>query len=178
MHGETEQQYHAWLLYNETGSLAVLLRTWERLHQGYTNPTPEIEGLRGKLNQPPTLDTLKNWSRKYQWVNRTELILAEEMEKIKLKTERFRIKRKYLVTDLLITKINKLQQQARSEPSSVLEVKYLWDMHRTEFGESTGKTEVTHRIDESEQKPPTSEENKLGQEIDQLIKKHYEQPDK
>lgn len=42
MHGETEQQYHAWLLYNETGSLEKLLRAWERVCQGYANDMPEF----------------------------------------------------------------------------------------------------------------------------------------
>lgn len=178
MHGETEQQYHGWLLYNETGSLEKLLRAWVKIYQGYANDMPEIGGLRDKLNKPPALITLKTWCKKFQWVARTEMLLAEEMEHLKQKTEKFRAKRKFLVTDILMTKMTKLQKQARTEATSVLEIKYLWDMHRTEFGESTGKTEITHRIDESEQKPPTSEENKLGQEIDQLIKKHYEQPDK
>lgn len=175
MHRETEQQYHAWLLYNETGSIERLLRAWERIHQGYSKDTPEIEGLRDRLNKPPALDTLKDWSRKYQWVNRTELLLSEEMAQQKLKVDRFRAKRKFLVTDILMSKMTKLQKQARTETATVPEVKYLWEMHRTEFGESTGKTEVTHHIDESEQVPPSQEEVELGKQIDELIEKHYEQ---
>jgi len=174
MHGETAQQYHAWLLYNETGSLEKLLRAWERIYQGYANDMPEIAGLRDKLNKSPALITLKLWCKKYQWVNRTEQLLAEEMAHLKEKTDKFRAKRKYLVTDILMTKMTKLQKQARTETATVAELKYLWEMHRTEFGESTGKTEVTHRIDESEQVPPDQEENEVGKQIDQVIKKHYE----
>lgn len=174
MREETEQQYHAWLLYNETGSLSNLLRTWQRLHQGYTNPTPEIEGIRGKLNQPPAPDTLKNWCRKYQWVKRTELLLAEEMAHLKEKAERFRAKRKFFLTDILISKMTKLQKQARIETSTVPEVRSLWEMHRTEFDESTGKTTISHVIDESEQVPPTSEDQELGREINTAIKKYYD----
>lgn len=174
MRGETEQQYHAWLLYNETGSIERLLRAWQKVHQGYISDTSEIAGLRDRLNKPASLDAIRNWCRKFQWVKRTELLITEEMEQQKLKVERFRARRKFLVTDILMTKMNKLQKQARSESATVPEVKYLWEMHRTEFGESTGKTEVTHRIDESEQTPPDKEENEVGKEIDRVIKKHYD----
>lgn len=174
MHGETEQQYHAWLLYNETGSLEKLLRAWERICQGYANDMPEIGGLRDKLNKPPALITLKNWCRKYQWVNRTEQLLAEEMARLKDKTERFRLKRKYLVTDVLISKMTKLQKQARVESTNVPEVRSLWEMHRTEFDETTSKSDVSHHINEAEQYPPTEDEIKLGREMNELIKRHYD----
>jgi len=67
----------------------------------------------------------------------------------------------------------KLQKQAKTQDVSVLEIKYLWEMHRTEWGESSAKTEVRHSIDESEQAPPNPEEDQIGGEIDLVIKRHY-----
>lgn len=178
MPGETEQQYAAWLLYCDTGSFNRLLKAWEGLLQNFSNTSPEIEGLRNRLNQPVSRRTIETWAKKYRWVERTDLRLEEELAELKHRTDKFRQKRKFLITDLLISKLTKLQKQARNEDATVLDIKYLWEMHRTEFGESTGKTEVTHRIDESEQVPPTDEEKEIGKEIDEVIKKHYDKQNK
>lgn len=178
MLGETEQQYSAWLLYCETGSFNRLLKAWEGLLQNYSNTTPELEGLRNNLQKPVCRKSIQTWSKKYRWVERTELRLEEELAELKHRTDKFRLKRKFLVTDVLISKLQKLKKQANTDDATVLDIKYLWEMHRTEFGETTSKTEVTHRIDESEQYPPDQDENEIGIEIDKLIKNHYEQKSK
>ena len=54
------------------------------------------------------------------------------------------------------------------EPATVQEVKVLWEMHRTEFGESIGKHQIVGGIDESEQKPLTPEEEELSKEMTKL----------
>lgn len=167
---ETEQQYAAWLLYCESGSIDKLMRVWQKA--GQLTDEIGIEFLT-KLGKMPVRSTLGDWSKKYRWPDRRDLRLAEELVELKDKADRFRQKRKYLVTELLIQSLSKVQKQLKQLPVSILELKYLWEMHRTEYNESTGKTEVTHRIDESEQVPPTDEEKEIGKEIDEVIKKHY-----
>lgn len=170
MPAETEQQYAAWLLYCEAGSIKKLLDVWEKVGQVLGETGADFAY---RLGKKPSDTTIETWSKKYQWVARTDLRLEEELAELKEKADRFRKKRKFLITDILIQKMTKLQKQARTQDVSVLEIKYLWEMHRTEWGESTGKTEVRHSIDESEQEPPNPEENEVGKEIDQVIKKHY-----
>ncbi|MDD2822820.1 MAG: hypothetical protein PHQ59_01940 [Candidatus Daviesbacteria bacterium] len=167
MPGETEQQYCAWLLYVEVGSLRKVLRNW-----GQDDGDMGAE-FTSRLGKKPAESTIERWSRKYRWVDRTELQLTEELTDLKQETDRFRLQRKFLVTDVLVSKLKKLRREAKKTDVTVLDVKYLWEMHRTEFGEATGKTIVSHYIDEKEQLPPTSEENEIGKEIDQLIKNHY-----
>lgn len=172
MAGEKEQQYTAWLLYCEMGSLQKTLKVWAGVGQRLGESWAEFAG---RLGAKPSDTTIEKWSVKYRWVERTDLRLQEELSDLKAKADRFRAKRRYLITDLLTQKISKLQKQVKQgEASSVQEVKTLWDMHRTEYGESTGKTEVSHRIDEDDQKPPDPEENQIGKEIDNVIKKHYD----
>ena len=170
MQSETKQQYVAWLLYCEAGSLQKTLQEWERVGQLLGETGVDYVPI---IGDKPSDTTIETWSKKYQWVARTDLRLEEELAELKDKADRFRKKRKYLITDILIQKMTKLRKDVRTQDSSVLEVKYLWEMHRTEWGESTGKTEVKHSIDESEQAPPDPEENEVGREIDQVIKKHY-----
>ncbi|MBP9781032.1 hypothetical protein KBC89_00060 [Candidatus Woesebacteria bacterium] len=171
---ETEQQYSAWLLYCETGSFNRLLKAWNGLTQRLPNSYPELEGLRNNLSQPVSRQSIKVWSKKYRWVERTELRLVEELAELKDKTDRFRLKRKYLITDILTSKMTKLQRQARTENSNVAELRSLWEMHRTEFDETTSKSDVSHHINEAEQYPPTEDEKELGREMDELIKRHYD----
>lgn len=174
MPGETDQQYSAWLLYCETGSFNRLLKAWNGLLQNYSNITPELEGLTSRLRKPVCRKTIELWSKRYRWIERTKIRLVEELAELKDKADRFVKKRKYLVTDLLISKLGKLQRQARTESTNVPEVRSLWEMHRTEFGESTGRSDVSHHINEAEQYPPTEDEKELGREMDELIKRHYD----
>lgn len=176
MPGENEQQYAAWLLYCEIGSIRKLHETWDKLGQLSGNISADF--IRRLGVKTPCRATIEAWSRKYRWVERRDLRLEEELVELKEKADRFRKKRKFLITDLLIQKLSKLQKQASQEPATIQELRYLWEMHRTEYGESTGKTEVTHRIDESEQVPPTNEEKEIGKEIDEVIKKHYDKRNK
>lgn len=173
--GETEQQYAAWLLYCEAGSIDKLMRVWEK--SGQLADEIGIEFVT-KLGKMPVHSTLGLWSKKFRWPERRDLRLEQELIELKEKADRFRKKRKYLVTDLLIQALSKMQKQFKQMPISVLELKYLWEMQRVESGESTGKTEVTHHIDESEQIPPTDEEKEIGKEIDEVIKKHYDKRSK
>src|SRR3989339_2264930 len=159
MPAETEQQYAAWLLYCEAGSIKKLLDVWEKVGQVLGEAGVDFAY---RLGKKPSDTTIETWSKKYQWVARTDLRLEEELAEVKEKADRFRKKRKFLITAILILKMAKLQKQAKTQDVSVLEIKYLWEMHRTEWGESSAKTEVRHSIDESEQAPPNPEEDQIG----------------
>ena len=60
----------------------------------------------------------------------------------------------------------------KGEGATTDEIKKLWEMFRTEMGESLGKHEFS--INEDEQKPPTPEEMELGAAIDDTIEKFYD----
>lgn len=168
---ESEQQYAAWLLYCEAGSQKKTMDYWDKV--GQTLGEVGVDFVL-RLGKKPSHTTIENWSKKYRWPERRDLRLEEELVELKDKVDRFRKKRKYLVTELLIQSVAKVQKQLKQAPVSILELKYLWEMHRTEYDESTGKTEVSHRIDESEQVPPTDKDQELGREIDTAIKKYYD----
>ena len=171
MQDATAQQYAAWLLYCEAGSIDKTQMVWDKVGQ---NLDESWMVLAGRLGKKPSHTTLGIWSKKYRWPERRDLRLEEEILDLKDKADRFRKKRKYLVTELLIQSVSTVQKQLKQLPITILELKYLWEMHRTEYDESIGKNEVTHRIDESEQLPPTDQEKELGREIDAAIKKYYD----
>lgn len=170
--GETERQYVAWLLYCEAGSLRKLLRMWTNLRQGFGEVAPEIAS---RLDKPPSIRTIQTWSKKFQWVKRSELKLEEDLLALREETKRIAITRKHKVAEAFKRSLDlKIKQLRKGELVSTGDVKALWEMFRTELGLSTGKTEVSHRINEDEQVPPTPEEDELGKEIDQAIKNFYD----
>lgn len=169
---ETEQQYLAWLLYCEAGSLQKLLRMWTGIRQGFGEVSSEIAS---RLDDPPTIRTLQNWSSKYQWVKRSELKLEEDLLALREETKQIATTRKHKIAEAFKRSINlKIKQLRKGESVATSDVKALWEMFRTEMGLSTGKTEISHKINEDEQKPPTPEEDELGKEIDQAIKNYYD----
>ena len=94
---------------------------------------------------------------------------SEALKELDEKLKKIRQKRSYLITELFWEKLKKIQKQMNSgEPATVQEVKVLWEMHRTEFGESIGKHQIVGGIDESEQKPLTPEEEELSKEMTKL----------
>jgi hypothetical protein len=170
--GETEQQYLAWLLYCEAGSLQKLLRMWTGIRQGFGEVSSEIAS---RLDDPPTIRTLQNWSVKYQWVKRSELKLEEDLLALREETKRIATIRKHKIAEAFKRSIDlKIKQLRKGESVATGDVKALWEMFRTEMGLSTSKTEISHKINEDEQKPPTPEEDELGKEIDQAIKNYYD----
>jgi hypothetical protein len=169
---ETEQQYTAWLLYCESGSLEKLHRMWEGLHQGFIDSSSEMAGLRGRLGAPPTLRTIAEWSSKFRWVERKDLKLTEDLESLHKKAQEIKQKKVGVIAEIFWEKLQVLKKQMKKgEGSTVDEIKKLWEMFRTEMGESLGKHELS--IKEEEQKPPTAEEEELGLAIDETIKDFY-----
>lgn len=173
---ETEKQYFAWVLYCEVGSINKLLRQWEKLHQGFTNASPEIAGLREKLGEPPTDRTLKSWSKKYQWVNRADLKLKEDLEGMREKTKRIKAERLHRVAEYFEKAITQALKHVRDGGEiTTADLKQIWEMFRTETGETLGKHTHLVGIDESKQTPPNEEEKALGEALNNTIKKFYDQ---
>ncbi len=171
---ETEQQYTAWLLYCDAGSLDKLDRLWEGLHQGFTETSPEIAGLRGRLGTVPTRRTLAEWSKKYRWVERKDLKLKEDLESLRQKAKDIKDKKIYVIAEIFWDKVQILRRQMKKgEGTTVDEIKKLWEMLRTEFGEPLGKHEFD--IKEEDQKPPNSEEMEEVEDISRKFKAFYEQ---
>jgi hypothetical protein len=169
---ETEQQYTAWLLYCESGSLDKLHRMWEGLHQGFIDSSSEMAGLRGRLGAPPTLRTIADWSSRFRWVERKDLKLTEDLEGLRKKAQEIKQKKVGVIAEIFWDKLQALRKQIKKgEGATTDEIKKLWEMFRTEMGESLGKHELS--INEDEQKPPTPEQLELGQAIDETIKAFY-----
>lgn len=178
MPGETEQQYTAWLLYCEYGSIEKLHRTWQE-SEGRPKATerrPEFDEIMGRLGKSPALTTIKEWSSKFRWVERKDLKLQGELEELHRRAGKVVAQKKQKIViafgrilDDLLKKIE--SKKFSTENMTMSDLKKLWEMARTELGETLGKHEVA--INEDEQKPPTPEEREFGKAVDQAIKEFY-----
>ena len=171
MPGETQQQYTTWLLYCEVGSIDKLLGVWSKVGQ----KADEIGiDFGSKLGTKPARSTLGEWSKKYRWVERTDLKLQEDMEAIRKRSEKIKKEKLHRIADAfeqITTKV--LRRLRKGEEPTIAEWKQVWEMLRTELGENIGKHEIVKGIDESKQSPPTEEERELGKALDEAIKEHY-----
>ena len=165
--GETERQYTAFLLYCEVGSVSKLIQAWEQISR---NPVGELSVIFGsKLGVLPSERTIERWSVKYQWVERADQKLAEDLEGLKKKTTQIRQKRAYLIAEAFWCKLQMLRKQMQAgEATTVQEVRILWEMMRIEWGESISKQEVIRGINEEEQRPLSPEEIELSKKITEL----------
>ncbi len=169
MPGETEQQYTAWLLYCEAGSLRKTEGLWNRVGQSLGEAGVEFAD---RLGKKPSDTTLETWSKKYRWVERKDLKLTEDLEGLRKKAQEIKQKKVFAIGEVFWEKLQALKKQIKNgEGATVDEIKKLWEMFRTEMGESLGKHELS--INEDEQKPPTPEQEELGQAIDETIKAFY-----
>lgn len=168
---ETRRQYAAWLLYCEVNSLRKVYGSWEKVRQKFGESSADWIS---DLQKRPSLRMIEKWSSKYGWVERADTRLAEELTEMKERADKFRAKRRYVVTDILMKKMYKLQKQSNTEEATVKEVESLWGMHRSEYGESSTEISHRHHIDESKQVPPTPEEDEVGQAIDEVIINSYD----
>lgn len=157
MPGETEQQYMAWLLYCEAGSIPRMIRAWEQLREGIG----ETSGIWGekmqKLGKLPAERNIEKWSSKYQWVERKELKLVEDLKSIRDKSEKIKQEKLHRIAEAFERVTNKILKRLREgEEPTINEWKQIWEMLRTELGESIGKHEVG--VDEYEQSLPEYKE--------------------
>lgn len=172
---ETEQQYTAWLLYCEVGSIDKLLRHWQGVIWKATERRPEFEALGERLGKAPSRTTIAEWSKKYRWVERTDLKLKEDLEGLREKTKRIKTERVHRIAEYFEKAIT-LALKGMKENSDVTtgDVKLIWEMFRTELGETLGKHTHAVGIDESKQTPPDEEEKALGDALNTAIKQFYD----
>ena len=171
---ETEQQYTAWLLYCEAGSIRKTLNLWDRVGQNLGESWVEFAD---RLGKKPSDTSIENWSKKFRWVERKDLKLTEDLVGLRKKAQEIKEKKVFLIGEIFWEKLQALKKQMKNgEGATIDEIKKLWEMFRTEMGESLGKHELS--INEDEQTPPTPEEEALGKEIDDTIKAFYERKGK
>lgn len=171
---ETEQQYTAWLLYCEAGSIQKTLRLWDRVGQSLGESWVEFAD---RLGKKPSDTTIEKWSKNFRWVERKDLKLTEDLESLHKKAQEIKQKKVGVIAEIFWEKLQALKKQMKKgEGATVDEIKKLWEMFRTEMGESLGKHELS--INEDEQTPPTPEEEELGKDIDDTIKAFYERKGK
>lgn len=167
---ETEQQYTAWLLYCEVGSIDKLIRAWDRVGQMADEIGTDFAG---RLGTQPARSTIGEWSKRYRWVERRDIKLTEDLEALYKKAQEIRQKKIGYIAEVFWEKLQALRRQIKKgEGTTVGELKQLWEMFRTEMGESLGKHEVT--INEDEQTPPDEEEKEFGRAIDDAIEAFYD----
>lgn len=137
---ETEQQYIAWLLYCEAGSIPKLIKVWGQVRHHVGGMTG-IWGQRIEhLGRLPIERTLERWSSKYRWVERQELKLKQEMEEVNDRLSKIIQKRKYEIIILFGDALEKYGRQLR-DPNRIItvqELRTLWEMMRIELGEPVG----------------------------------------
>ncbi len=171
---ETEQQYAAWLLYCEAGSIPKLMRAWGQLRQGDGDATGIFGGKVRQLGPLPIERNVEKWCSQYRWVERKDLKLTEDLVGIRKKSQEITQKKLGIIGELMWEKLQSIKRQMKKgEIATVDEAKKLWEMFRTEMGETLGKHEFNIR--EEDQKPPTEEEMADIEDISQAFKTFYEQ---
>lgn len=166
MEGETESQYTAWLLYCEYGSIDKLLRAWEGIALKRTEVAPELAGIMERLGKPAGRRTIADWSKKFRWVERTDLKLAEDLESLREKTKKIKREKIHKIAEYFKAKIEKaMKQMIEGEGATTHDVKEAWEMFQVELGKPTSRTAL-----EEQQRPPTPEEKEQAKLIDEAIK--------
>lgn len=173
MPGETEQQYTAWILYCEAGSIPKTIKAWEQLRRGIGDASGVFGGKLKELGALPAERNIESWSSKFRWVERKDLKLSEDLEGLRKKAKDVKERKVYAIVDIFWDKVLAIKKQAKQgEPATIDELKKLWEMVRTEFGESLGKHDFALR--EEDQKPPTPEEMSEIEDISQEFKTFYD----
>ena len=167
--GERARQYAAWLLYCEAGSLEKTLKIWERVcGQNDTEMMPVLGVYMGK---PVGLATLKRWSSRYHWKERTELKTTEDLENMRFQFKRIKQTRAYKIAILFDRILNKyLKQLEEGMYVSVRDLYLTWKMHRVEEGLSVDNHHIVVY-----QQPPAEPENPEDKELNKRIRELEEQ---
>lgn len=172
---ETEQQYTAWLLYCEVGSIPKLIRAWKQMRRGIGDASGIWNDRIGNLGTLPAERNIEKWSSGYRWVERRDLKLKEGLEGLYEKTKRIKAERSHRIAEYFDKTIAVALKQTRDgteiRPG---DVKIIWEMFRTEFGETLGKHTHALGIDESKQTPPNEKEKILGEMLNNTVKQFYE----
>lgn len=164
---ETEQQYMAWILYCETGSIPKMIKAWEQLRQGI-GETSGIFGERvRKLGVLPCERNVEAWCSKYHWVERRELKLTEDLESLRDKTKKIKREKLHKIAEAFERAGNKILKRLRAdEEPSMLEWKIVWEMFQVELGKPTCRSQL--KVED--QKPLTPEEKAYGKKLHDAVK--------
>lgn len=161
---ETEQQYTAWLLYCEAGSLVKTLILWGNVGQSVGEMGVEFAE---RLGKKPSDTTLERWSKKYHWVERREIKLTEDLEALRQKTKKIKREKLHKIAEIFDKITNKVLKRLRGdEEPSISEWKMVWEMFQIELGKPTSRGELKT---ESEQRLPTSEEREHGKRLHKAV---------
>lgn len=172
LNGETEQQYTAWLLYCEYGSLDKLLKAWEGIALKHTEAAPEMTGLIERLGKPPCRRSLADWSKKYHWVKGREFKIAEDLEILREKTKKIKREKIYKIAEIFERIINKVLKGLRGDyEPTIAELKIVWEMFQIELGKPTTRAQLNT---EPEQRLPTPEEKEHGKRVHLAVKWYLE----
>ena len=167
---ETEQQYTAWLLYCEAGSLQKTLNLWDKVGQSVGEMRVEFAG---RLGKKPSDTTLERWSKKYHWVERREFKLKEDLEILLEKTRKIIRYKKHRIAETFERIINKrIKQLKDGEMVTTLDLKQAWEMLQVEIGKPTSRAELKS---EPEQRLLTPEEKEHGKKLHEAVKWYLKQ---
>lgn len=140
MPDETQEQYSAFLAY-----CSMLKRSIREVSKRWAEIGRELDEQNAKyrLGKQPSLKTLFQWSKKFDWVKRAKIWDVEKKEMMTLEFQRSEGQRSIKVSRLF-EKIasNLLLQVNRNRAITVDEFKKSWEMFRTESGLSIGKQDV------------------------------------
>lgn len=165
--GERGRQYAAWLLYSEAGSLEKTLRIWGRISA--QNDTEMIPFFGVFLGKPVGSATLKRWSTKYHWQERTELKNTEDLEDMRFKFKRIKQTRAYKIAIMLDLIMNKyLKQLEQGMWVTVRDLYLVWKMHRVEEGLSVDNHSIVI-YQEPPKEPESPEEKELNKRIQETV---------
>ncbi len=167
---ETERQYIAFLqLYCRVSSLRKVLDVWDKV--GELSGEVGVD-LARRLGEKPNITTIENWSKKYRWVDRKELKLVEDLKGMREKTKKIARQKLHKIAETFEKIADKIKKQLTGEGAEVTmyDLKQAWEMLQVELGKPTSRT----ALKEEEQKPLTPEEEAEAEEVDQIIKDHYD----
>ena len=162
---ETEQQYAAWLLYCEAGSLRKTLDLWDRVGQSVGEMGVEFAH---RLGQKPSDTSLERWSKQYHWVERREIKLAEDLMALREKTKKIKRDKLHRIAeafDRVSAKVLKRLRGNNEEPT-MLELKLIWEMFQVEIGKPTSRSQL--KVND-EQRPLTPEEKEYGKQLHDAV---------
>ena len=174
---ETEQQYIAWLLYCEAGSIPRLRKAWEQVRHHVGDMTG-IWGQRVQKTGPlPIERTIERWSSKYRWVERQEMKLREDMEEVNKRVSKIVQRKKYEIVVIFGEALDKYGRQLQ-DPNRIVtihELRILWEMMRVELGEPVGSYpgSPNYYLNENEQTESTFKDTELGKIIEETAVAFY-----
>jgi hypothetical protein len=174
--GEQARQYAVWLLYTEAGSLEKTLKFWERI--SLQDDTEMIPFFGVFLGKPVGLATIKRWSTKYHWKERTELKTTEDLEGMRFQFKRIKQTRAYRIAilfDLVLKRYTRQLEQGMYV--TVRDLYTVWKMYRVEEGLSIGNYQVT-TYQEPPVRPKTPEEIELDNKILKVAEDFYKSKNK